>query len=262
MAQNRFMHSVVWIIAVLVFGMGTTACAADLGGSKDCKITNEEAAEMFKKLAGRDAKVQGVEPSPVKGLVEVFIEVGGQSGVLYFDCSKKYLVQGAIIEIDTKKNKTAERMQEIQDKKRVDVSGIPLDKAIVMGDPKAPKKIIVFTDPDCPFCSKLHEELKKVLEKRKDIVIYLKMFPLPMHKDAYWKSKSIICANSLKMLEDVFNKKTIEKKECDTKEVDDTIKKAEELGITGTPALILPDGRLRSGAIPADDIIALIDGKK
>lgn len=101
--------------------------------------------------------------------------------------------------------------------------------------------------------------MKKVLEKRKDIAFYIKLYPLKMHKDAYWKSKSIVCKNSLKMLEDVFEKKDIEKIECNTSEVDDTIKLAESLGITGTPTMILPDGRVHAGAVTAERLISLID---
>ncbi|BCB96106.1 hypothetical protein JZK55_10280 [Dissulfurispira thermophila] len=104
--------------------------------------------------------------------------------------------------------------------------------------------------------------MKKVLEKRKDIVFYIKLFPLKMHKDAYWKSKSIACNNSMKMLEDNFEKKSIPKDDCDTKEIDDNIKLAESLGITGTPALIMPDGRIYSGLMPADRLIEIINRRK
>jgi len=104
--------------------------------------------------------------------------------------------------------------------------------------------------------------MKQIADKRKDIVFYVKLFPLSSHKDAYWKSKSIICNKSLKLLEDCYEGKTIEKTECDTTEVDETIKLAASLGITGTPAIILPDGRLRTGALPEDELIDLIDGKK
>ncbi len=101
----------------------------------------------------------------------------------------------------------------------------------------------------------------KIIEKRKDIVFYIKLFPLSIHKEAYWKAKTIVCKKSLSLLEDCYAGKDIEKTECDTKEVDETIALAGSLGITGTPAVILPDGRLRVGAIPENDLINLIDGK-
>jgi thiol:disulfide interchange protein DsbC len=104
--------------------------------------------------------------------------------------------------------------------------------------------------------------MKQIADKRKDIIFYVKLFPLSMHKDAYWKSKSILCNNSMKLLEDCYEGRKIEKTECENSEVDETIKLAGSLGITGTPAIILPDGRLRTGALPESELIDLIDGKK
>lgn len=104
--------------------------------------------------------------------------------------------------------------------------------------------------------------MKKVIETRKDIVFYLKLFPLKMHKDAYWKSKSIVCNKSIKMLEDNFENKSIPKTDCATNEIDANIKLAESLGTSGTPAIIMPDGNIYSGAMPADKLIEMIDRKK
>ncbi len=103
--------------------------------------------------------------------------------------------------------------------------------------------------------------MKKIVEKRKDIAFYLKLYPLSIHKEAYWKAKTIVCKQSLQLLEDCFTGKKIEKFDCNTKEVDETIKLAESLGITGTPAIVLPDGRLRIAALPENDLLNLIDGK-
>jgi thiol:disulfide interchange protein DsbC len=104
--------------------------------------------------------------------------------------------------------------------------------------------------------------MKQIADKRKDIVFYIKLFPLSMHKDAYWKSKSIVCKNSMKLLEDCFEGKQIEKTDCETTEVDETIKIAGSFGLTGTPGIILPDGRMRMGALSESELLDLIDGKK
>lgn len=103
--------------------------------------------------------------------------------------------------------------------------------------------------------------MKKVLEKRKDIAFYIILYPLPFHKDAYEKSKAIICEKSLAMLEDAFEKKDIPKAKCQTTVIDDNIKLAQKYGINGTPAIILPNGLLLSGYREADELISLIDKK-
>ena len=101
--------------------------------------------------------------------------------------------------------------------------------------------------------------MKKVTAKRADIAFYLKFFPLKGHVDAYWKSKSIICGKSIKLLEDNFEKKPIPKNDCSTSEIDKNIKFGEKNGITGTPTLILPDGSVYSGTAEANKLIKMID---
>jgi thiol:disulfide interchange protein DsbC len=208
-----------------------------------------------------NAKVLGIQLSPVKGLWEVSIDDNGRRGIFYTDFSKKFMISGPIVELDNGSNKSQESFDKLQNSRKVDVSKIPLGNALVVGNYSAKNKVIVFTDPECPFCAKLHKEMKKVVEQRKDIVFFIKLFPLAAHKDANWKANAIECKKSLKMMEDNFEGKTIPKAACGTKEIDDNIKLAETLGITGTPTLIFSDGRVHSGALPADKLMQLIDGR-
>lgn len=104
--------------------------------------------------------------------------------------------------------------------------------------------------------------MKQVIEKRKDIAFYIILYPLPMHKEAYDKSKAIMCEKSLAMLEDAFEKKALPKPKCETTLIDDNIKLAQKLGINGTPAIIMPNGSLVSGALDADALIKQIDSSK
>ncbi len=105
--------------------------------------------------------------------------------------------------------------------------------------------------------------MKKIVKKRDDIVFYLKMYPLTsIHPKAYDKSKAIICKKSIKLLEDAYDKKEIPPPTCETDAVDKNIALAKKLGIRGTPAIILPDGRLLTGNKKAEELIKLIEGKK
>lgn len=107
-------------------------------------ITKEEATNMLKD-SFPEINVLETRLSPVKTLWEVLLENKGQKGIVYIDCSKKYLISGSILDIKSKANLTQERFIEIS---KVDVSKIPLDDALVMGDKKAKHRIIVFDDPD------------------------------------------------------------------------------------------------------------------
>jgi len=111
---------------------------------KESPPSVDEALTLLKNL-DPNITVTAVKPSPVGGLWEVDIEVGGKKGLVYLDATKKYLISGAIIAIQEKKNLTQERLDEIN---KVDVSQIPLDDAVVIGDRQARYRIIVFDDPE------------------------------------------------------------------------------------------------------------------
>jgi thiol:disulfide interchange protein DsbC len=100
--------------------------------------------------------------------------------------------------------------------------------------------------------------MKKIIEERKDIVFYLKLFPLKNHPAAYEKSKAIVCEKSLSLLEDAFEKKPLPKPKCETSEVDESIKLAEKLGISSVPSSILPDGKVLSGFRDAKAFLGFI----
>lgn len=218
-------------------------------------LESKEVKQILAKFKAPDVNVLDIKMSPVRGLWEVTIDDKGKKGVIYVGFSKKYVMPGPIFEVDTAANKTQESLGAVNEPDRfVDVSKVPLNDALVMGDKNAPKKVIVFTDPDCPFCSKLHGELKKVIAERKDIAFYLKLMPLKFHPDARWKSESILCARSLERLEENFEKKPIPRQDCGIKAVDETIKIGQELGITGTPTMIMPDGLVVVGARDAKTI--------
>lgn len=223
-------------------------------------LSDQEVRLILDKMKVGDAKLLKVQMSPIKGLWEVAVEEKGKRGVFYVDFSRKYIVAGgSIVEVNAALNKTKERLDELNKDRRINPAGIPLKDALVLGSNTAAKKVVTFTDPDCPYCAKLHQEMKKVVAQRVDIAFYLKLFPLKMHPDAYWKSKSIICEKSVKLLEENFENKPIPRVECDKTEPDNTIKFAEKNGLSGTPTMILPDGSLYQGPIEADKLIKLID---
>jgi thiol:disulfide interchange protein DsbC len=101
--------------------------------------------------------------------------------------------------------------------------------------------------------------MKKIVKERDDIVFYIKMYPLRSHPSAYKKSKAIVCAKSLKLLDDAFAGKQLPEPSCETTEVDDNIKLAENLGITGTPAIVLQDGAIVPGYKDAETLVRIIE---
>ncbi len=103
--------------------------------------------------------------------------------------------------------------------------------------------------------------MKKLVAERKDVVFYIKMSPLKMHPGAYDKSKTIVCEKSIKLLEDAYDKKPLLAPKCKASAVDENIKLTQKLGITGAPALVLPDGKVTTGYRDANALKELIDKK-
>jgi len=223
------------------------------GCGKDCStchtLTDDEAAKILKVDSAK------VSESSAKGLWQVDGIQNNKPFRVYIDYSKKNLLLiNRIIPVDSIGKPPKSRV--------LDVKKIPLTGTILMGSPEAKSKIIVFDDPDCPYCRKLHKEIKKVIAERKDIAFYIKLYPLPMHPEAYNKSRSILCKNSLEYLDLAFEGKAVPEVKCDTQAVDQNIALAKELDINGTPGIILPDGRLIPGYIKAEQLLELIDSKE
>lgn len=247
--------SVIYVSPVFAFGGCEENC------QKCHNLSNQEVQQIFEKLQAPDAKVIGIKMSQIKGLWEVTLDNKGQQGIMYIGFSKKYIVGGPIFEIETASNKSQESLQKTnkEAQRYVDLSTVPLDNALLLGEKDARYKVIVFTDPDCPYCGKLHSELKKVIAESKDIAFYLKLVALPMHPDARWKSESILCSKSLQLLEDNFEQKAIPKPQCETKAVEDNINLSRTLDISGTPTMILPDGMVVVGGRDAKTIIEMVE---
>jgi thiol:disulfide interchange protein DsbC len=229
-------------------------------GDKDClechKLDKKEAEVIVKKVVPTGT-VTDIKQAPIKGVWQIDVDAGeGKRGVLYLDFSKKNLVAGQIVPVES--------LGKQPPTKKVEVSKIPLDNAIVVGSKDAAKKVIVFTDPDCPYCRELHKTMKQVLDKRRDITFAVILHPLPMHKEAYKKSQAIQCSKSLEMLDDGFAGKTVPEppEGCTGDVIDKNKALAASLGFSGTPTLVRDDGTVLSGYLPEDKLLEWIDKKQ
>ncbi len=245
------MLSVFLSALVLALGAGTENALAfpkpgtKAGDCRDCHhLTREEAQKLL--APGGIDNVADVEPGPFKGVWEVVIVKGGKKYPLYVDYSKTYLINGQIIRIGTRENITGARYESLN-VITTDPSKIPLGDALVVGKPTARRKVIVFSDPECHFCGKLHEELKTVTAKDPDVAFYIKLFSRNNSPPAAEKARAIVCSRSLTMLEDAYAGRPVPVASCASKAPEETFALTEKIGIRGTPAMVLPDGRVVSG---------------
>ena len=92
------------------------------------------------------------------------------------------------------------------------------------------------------------------------MAIHILLDPLSMHPAAYDKSRAIISKRNRKLLDDAYNGKDIPKPVGDEgkSEIDKIINFAKTHAITGTPTLVLPDGKIMTGSMNAEVLIKLL----
>jgi thiol:disulfide interchange protein DsbC len=132
------------LLAIFIFSNTHCSSASDQKSSSCSQIKKDELLPLLKNLAA-DIEILEIGDAPFGGLCEIAVETRGRKAIIYTDPSKKYIISGAIIDLTTKANLTQERLTELN---KIDVSQIPLDNAILMGDKDAKHRLIVFTDPD------------------------------------------------------------------------------------------------------------------
>jgi thiol:disulfide interchange protein DsbC len=235
------------------FAMSGAGC----GG--DCASCHSLTVKEANGILGDLGHVTAVKPAAIRGLFEVTLEKDGKSGLAYMDYGKKHLIGGQIFNIASRQLEGAPAAEHKQ-KERLDPATLSTKNALVMGNPKGKKKLYVFTDPECPFCAKMHGELKKLVALEPDLAVYIEMFPLKMHPHAYDKARVILGGRSLALLEQSFaGKKLPAPGAKDAKKpVDDTMRYAESVGINSTPTLVLPDGRILPGLKDAEALRKLL----
>ena len=188
--------------------------------------------------------IDKVLPTPIPGIYEV--DSGRE--VAYTTKEGRYIFLGLI---DTREGRdlTAMRKAELN---RIDFSILPLANAIKDVRGNGRRTLVIFSDPDCPYCARLESEMIALT----DITIYTFEMPIvQLHPDAKRKAIGIWCDDDqAKAWSETVGKGTnVEDRECPNP-IDENLALAAKLSITGTPTLISPDGRISSGAMTAKQI--------
>ena len=211
-------------------------------------LADEASLKKALEVAYPKFKIESVIKTPYTGLYEVFM--GGQ--IIYTDEKLTFLIaEGRLVDPKTKKDITGERMEELT---KIDFNSLPLDQAIKVVKGNGSRKLVVFSDVDCPYCKRLEQnELSNI----DNVTVYTFLYPIEqLHPDAAAKSKSIWCAsNRVKAWNDwIFNNKlpaTTGNCEVPLEKVGELARK---VGVTSTPTLIFADGKRMLGAQPYKEI--------
>ena len=215
---------------------------------------DEEAIRKAVQAKFPRATVQSVTKLPYLGLYEIVIE----NDILYTDENFEYVIDGNIIETQNGRNFTEERKRKLA---VIPFDDLPLDLAFKRVKGKGERKMAVFSDPDCPFCKRIEQDLAKL----DNVTIYMFLYPIEsLHPQAGDKAKRIWCSpDKVKAWEDYMNKGVTPTAapNCDNP-VDKLAKYGAQHRINGTPTLVFANGERVPGAINAAQIEKLLSTPK
>lgn len=213
-------------------------------------VSAEEAgAEKLKQaLAKSMPNVQAtkISATPIAGLYEVI--VGSQ--VVYMSDDARYMIEGDLFDLKTKQN-VSENAKSVIRLAAVEKLGV--DNMLVYRPEKVKNTITVVTDIDCPYCRRLHSEIPDYLKN--DVEVRYIFMPLKGSADMK-KTVSVWCSDDQQLALDIAKAGgEVEDKTCDNP-IKEHLKLARELGVRGTPAILLEDGSLLPGYVPVDKLVA------
>jgi len=196
-------------------------------------------------------KIREIRPMPLPGIFEV--SFGNR--LFYTDEGLNYLIIGNIIEASTNRNLTDLRLRQLS---AIDVRQLPLDAAIrtVRGDGK--RTLYVFSDPLCPFCTQLEQELQKV----NNVTIYTFLTPVDqMRPGSRNRALEIWCSTDRVRAWDDWMLRQVAPRSKPTcrNSIDQLVKLSDRLGFQVTPTLVFADGAVLSGMVPAAQIEKFMD---
>jgi thiol:disulfide interchange protein DsbC len=248
----------VWLL-LLAAGVSHSAVAQPVTSPSQVGVVNEMdvpkdiAENIFTRLreSRSDIEVSNLRRSPLKGIYKV--DLNGQLAFVSEDGS--FLISGEMYQINpgylVNLQEEERREQEIsfapQRAKRL--AAVDKDDLIIYSPDEVKGHIYVFTDIDCGFCRKLHSQLDDMLDKGIE-VRYLAFPRAGVNSRSAEKLITTWCSKNPQSLMTRFKSgENVPLSGCDSHPIFDQYMLGQDLGVTGTPAIVLESGQLIPGAV-------------
>ncbi|MFO7954700.1 DsbC family protein [Thioalkalivibrio sp.] len=200
-----------------------------------------------------DAEIDSIRETPMEGVYEV--RYGTE--ILYVSEDGRYLMQGNMVDLETRENLTQSALSDV----RADMFAAIDDSELVIYAPDGETRGVlnIFTDPNCPYCREVHQDLPEYLAA--GIKVRYLMFPVlgrdsPEIMDRIWcaddRQEAMDRAKEGDKLDDIDGS-------CSTPQ-DQHMAMGQQLGLRGTPALITEGGQQMSGYQEPEAVIERILG--
>ncbi len=221
----------------------------------DAKGANRVAIETL--LKKYQLTVDTISASPLAGLYEVVTD----GGVLYTNQDASYFVHGQLFQ--TKNNQLFNLTELTLAKRNKVLFDKSVDKKDLIVYPAKNEKHVVnvFTDTTCGYCMKLHSEMKAY----NDLGITVRYLPFPRsgeQSENIEQMSAIWCAKDQIKAMDLAKSGKFDESSKECKDVIlRNMKIGSLMGVNGTPAILLEDGSLLSGYLPANQLLKVLEKK-
>lgn len=250
-----------YLLATLLTVMSLTACAQSPAPVAAAAATSATTAGDPAIEARVRASLGELDPNfnpdyigaaPFAGFREVV--VSGQ--VLYVSDDGKYLLQAQPYDISKRAMATSEGLLAYR---RGLLAQVPADQHISFVPPNAKYTITVFTDTECGYCRKLHQDIAEL--NRNGIGVEYLAFPRmgPGSQD-FNDMISVWCAADRKTaMNNAKAGQPVAATRC-TSPVAMHYELGQKLGVNGTPAIFAADGTQLGGYVPPAQLKAALEG--
>ena len=188
------------------------------------------------------AQIDAIAESSLPGFYEVVIG----SNVLYASADGKYLMQGRVFDIEKKIDITERREAALH--KRA-LAKVGADKRIIFPAKNPTHKVTVFTDIDCGYCRRLHQQIGEY--NALGISVEYLFFPRAgIGSASFDKAVTVWCSKDRnKALTDAKAGVAMDKVNCQNP-VTETFQLGQSVGVSGTPTIVADNGTLIGGYVP------------
>ena len=204
------------------------------------------------KLRG-SGEVEGVQKMPFAGLYEVVVRTPDGPAIYYVDSGATVIIAGKVFEAKSGRNLTEERERKLA---AIKWESLPLQWAITSVRGTGRRKIAVLSDPNCPYCKRLEEDLAKLEDITVHILPYAILSPTSVRQaKAVWCSKDRVKSWNDLMFRRI---EPIAGADCDTP-IEKLVQFGRGIRAGATPTWFLESGERFSGAMPLDQVRRLLD---
>jgi thiol:disulfide interchange protein DsbC len=208
----------------------------------------EQSVLSMLKTARPDIQFTFLGESPMPGVYEVQVTNGP---ILFVHEQGEYLFEGGLLKVS--ESGIVDTMEERKAIKRRDVFAARSTDDMIIFKPEGESKAVmnVFTDVDCGYCRKFHQEVPELNAMGVE-VRYLAFPRAGIPSGSYDKIAKAWCAEDQQdALTKVKSGRSVDVEVCEDNPVAEQYAFGTQLGVTGTPAIILMDGTLIPGYQPA-----------